>query len=83
MKMFYWKFTDKEGNITSVESHSYAHLVPGGTQISKEEYDNYIASLPLPSPPPETLVFNATLPGQTIDMRVKNIEGFLKKVYLK
>ena len=43
--MEYWKV----GN--SVESHSYPHEVPGGERITKEGYDAFIASMPLPEPP--------------------------------
>ena len=50
--MQYWKFTDGEGNITSVESHSYPHIVPDATQITKEAFAKYIALLPeLPESP--------------------------------
>jgi len=40
--MEYWKVGD------SVEAHSYPHQVPGGIRISKEEFDEFIAALPVP-----------------------------------
>lgn len=52
--MQYWKKVDEEGNTTTVESCSYPHIVPNAVQITKEEYDAYIASLPEPSPPEPT-----------------------------
>ena len=42
----YWKV----GN--SVESHSFPHEVPNGELITKEEYDAFIASLPVIEPKP-------------------------------
>lgn len=50
--MEYWKKVDKDGNTTTVESHSFHHEVPDAIQISKEEYDEYIASLPVVEPKP-------------------------------
>lgn len=51
--MEYWKFVDGEGNTLAVESHSFPHQVPDAIQITKEEYDEFIASLPPPEPSPE------------------------------
>lgn len=48
--MKYWKLLDKDGCICSIESHSNDHKVPNGIEISKEEYDNYLASLPKEAP---------------------------------
>jgi len=53
--MDYWKFVDREEKTTSVESHSYTHKVPDAIQITKEEYDEFIASLPEPIPPPKPI----------------------------
>ncbi|GAJ15335.1 unnamed protein product [marine sediment metagenome] len=52
--MEYWKFLNPDGSISTVESHSYPHEVPDAIQISKEEYDAFIASLPEPEPIPPT-----------------------------
>lgn len=35
---------------TTVESHSYPHIVPDAVKITKEEYDAFIASLPVIEP---------------------------------
>lgn len=50
--MEYWKKVDQDGNTTTVENHSYPHKVPDAIQITKEEYDEFIASLPIPEPEP-------------------------------
>lgn len=52
--MEYWKKLNPDGSISSVESHSYPHTVPGAIQITKSEYDAFIASLPPPEPVPPT-----------------------------
>jgi len=46
--MRYWKRVDKKGNTTTVESYSHDLDVEGAIEISKDEYDAYIASLPPP-----------------------------------
>lgn len=52
--MEYWKKLNPDGTISTVESHSYPHKVPGAVQITKEEYDKYITSMPEPElPEPE------------------------------
>ena len=79
--MEYWKFIDGEGNTTSVESHSYPHLVPDAIQITKEEYDEFIASLPPPEPPPEPLVFTPANPELGVEQRIAQVEEFLKRCY--
>lgn len=50
--MEYWKIVDKDGKTSTVESHSFHHKVPDATQISKEEFDEFIASLPAVEPEP-------------------------------
>ncbi|MBA7639562.1 hypothetical protein ES703_47221 [subsurface metagenome] len=52
--MEYWKLLNPDGSTSSVESHSFPHIVPDGIQIDKAEYDAFIASLPEPEPPPLT-----------------------------
>lgn len=44
--MRYWAKLNPGGSIDTVESHSYDHLVPGAIELTKEEYDAFIASLP-------------------------------------
>jgi len=50
-KMRYWKRTDN-GTTLTVESYSHDLEVSGAIEISKEEFDAYIASLPIPEPKP-------------------------------
>ena len=50
--MRYWKRVDKDGNTTTVESYSHNLDVEGALEITKKEYDEYIASLPIPEPEP-------------------------------
>ena len=50
--MRYWKRVNQDGNTTTVESYSHSLDVAGAIEILQEEYDEYIASLPL-MPPPE------------------------------
>jgi len=48
--MQYWKKLNPDGTILRVESHSYPHVVPDATEITKEEFEKYIASLPVIEP---------------------------------
>ncbi len=48
--MEYWKKVDQDGNILTVEGHSYPHKVPDAVRITKEEYDAFISSLPKVEP---------------------------------
>ena len=50
--MRYWKRIDTEGNTTTVESYSHALDIDGAIEITKEEFDEYIASLPIARPEP-------------------------------
>jgi len=47
--MRYWKRTDKDGNITTVESYSHDLDIKGAIEIDKTEFDTYIAPLPPPA----------------------------------
>ena len=46
--MRYWKRVDINGNTITVESYSHDLNIKGAFEITKEEFDLYIASLPLP-----------------------------------
>lgn len=50
--MEYWKKLNPDGTISSVESHSFPHKVPDAVKITKEEFDEFIASLPVVEPEP-------------------------------
>jgi len=59
--MEYWKFINTDKTISTVESHSYPHIVPDAIPITKEEYDEYITSLPKPQPQRELMNFGAEI----------------------
>lgn len=44
--MRYWKRIDNQGAITTVESYSHDLDIKGAVEITKEEYDSFVASLP-------------------------------------
>lgn len=48
--MRYWKRIDGTGKTTTVEGYSFDAKIPGAIEITKQEYDSYIASLPVPAP---------------------------------
>lgn len=50
--MRYWKRVNKNGETTTVESYSHNLDIEGAVEISEEEFDAYIASLPTPEPEP-------------------------------
>lgn len=50
--MRYWKRINATGKIASVESYSHNLDVKGAEKITKEEYDEFIASLPVVEPEP-------------------------------
>ena len=50
--MEYWKKLNPDETTSSVESHSFPHIVPGAVKIDKEEYDEFITSLPVIEPEP-------------------------------
>ncbi len=57
--MQYWKIVN--GNTTTVESCSNPHKVPDAIEITKEEYDAFITSLPEPEPPEPTRDYGAEI----------------------
>lgn len=75
--MRYWKRIDTHGNITTVESYSHNLEVKGAIEVTKRQYNEYIASLPIiePEPPHSTHIsvidaIDATKPRP---VRVKRI----------
>lgn len=46
--MRYWKRVDSQSKTTTVESYSHGLNVQGAIEISKSEFDAFIASLPVP-----------------------------------
>lgn len=76
--MRYWKRVT--GSVTTtVESYSHDIDINGAIEISKAEFDAYIASFPpsSPSSPPSFLSHTSGLPD-----RVARIESFLTMLYL-
>lgn len=52
-RMEYWKKLNPDGTTRTVESHSFSHIVPDAIRITKEEYDEFIASIPSPIAKPK------------------------------
>ena len=50
--MRYYKRVNTEGETTTVESYSHNLKVKGAVEITKAEYDAFIASLPVVEPEP-------------------------------
>jgi hypothetical protein len=51
--MKYWKRVNAQNITTTVESYSHDLDIAGAIKITKEEFDTFIASLPLPTPSPD------------------------------
>jgi hypothetical protein len=49
--MRYWKRIDTQGATRTVEAYSFDGEIEGAIEITKEEYDAFIAGLPKPLPP--------------------------------
>jgi hypothetical protein len=50
--MKYWKRVDEYGNIRTVESYSFDSQIEGALEITKEDFDAFIANLKPPALPP-------------------------------
>lgn len=50
--MRYWKRLNSDGTIRTVESYSHILDVEGAIEITKGQFNEYIASLPAPKPEP-------------------------------
>lgn len=72
--MEYWKIVDKNGNSTAVEGHSFSHKVPDGVKITKEEFDAYIASLPVVPPLPIRGLATALAEIDELKVKVEKLE---------
>lgn len=51
-KVRYWKRLNPNGSTRTVESYSRDLDVDGATEITEQEFNDYIASLPEPEPEP-------------------------------
>ncbi len=50
--MRYWKRVDKDNKTTTVESYSHDLDIKGAIEITKGEYDEFMASSPIVEPEP-------------------------------
>jgi len=50
--MRYWKRIKQDGLTTTVESYSHDLDITGAVEITEQEFNDYIASLPKPIPVP-------------------------------
>ncbi len=50
--MRYWKRTNPDGSTWTVESYSHSLDVEGAIEITEQEFNDFIASLPTPEPEP-------------------------------
>lgn len=53
--MRYWKRLDEQGNIRTVESYSHNADIEGAMEITEEEHDAFIGTLPIPETKPSEL----------------------------
>lgn len=49
--MRYWKRLNPDKTISTVESYSHNLDIDGAVEIDEAEFDNFVASLPLPPKP--------------------------------
>jgi hypothetical protein len=50
--MKYYKRVDKDGNTTTVEAYSHDKPVKDAVEITEQEFNSFISSLPAPEPVP-------------------------------
>lgn len=50
--MRYWKRINQGGSTETIESYSHKLDIEGAIEIDKQEFDSFIASLPVPVPEP-------------------------------
>lgn len=48
--MRYWKKLNPDGSTNTIESYSHALDIEGATEITEEEFNTFMASLPMPEP---------------------------------
>lgn len=75
--MRYWKRVDVSGKTTTVESYSHDLDVEGALEITEPEFDEFIASLPIPEPEPPCSTHISTIdaidPIKARPVRVKRV----------
>ena len=57
VNMRYWKRVDAQGNTTTVESYSHHKDVKGAIEVTEQDFNDYLASLPpIVEEPPRDLL---------------------------
>ena len=80
--MRYWKRVDENGNATTVESYSHSLEIEGAIEISKEEFDDYIASLPEPEvEPPQSMHIAALTAVDTVNRKGTVVRKWMGQNY--
>ena len=70
--MYHYKRTNPDGTTRTVERYSHSKRVYGAIKITKEEYDAYIAAMPVtPSIPSESVRDKMA----ALELRVTKLEG--------
>ena len=79
--MKYWKRIDSEGGTATVESYSHDLNIDGAIEITEQEYNDYLVSLPPPSPqPPPLCTHMAKLISVTAGERPARVEVYMNKI---
>jgi len=69
--MRHYKRIDSQGKITTVEGYSHNLKIKGAVEISKAEFDNYLASLPVSIKQPKR---DYAIEIDNLKTRVANLE---------
>ncbi len=71
--MRYYKRVNSNGETTTVESYSHDLKIEGAIEITKQEFDDFIKTLPIPLYPPTRDL------AKEIDQIKLEISGMIKK----
>lgn len=77
MRYYYKRVEDKI--IVGVEAKSLPSVSPGFVEATKEEYNCFIASLPVIDP--ELIIFTPINPHLGVEQRLTHVEQFLQDRY--
>ena len=80
--MRYWKRVNTQGKTTTIENYSHDLDIEGAVEVGEEEYNTFIASLPVTKPEP---VRNLTAELDGLKARLEKLEekSWLKKLLSK
>jgi hypothetical protein len=70
--MKFYKRVDESGNTLTVESYNHDSPVPDAVEITEEEYNSFVMSLPEPEPQLEPVDLESEL--QTLRAAVETLE---------